>query len=230
MTTRSTATSSSLPARVVELAAEREQQLGTPDFVDAAHQLGTDEPRRWPRSPRYRAGHRRWSGRSTLRSRSIPAARACTSPCRRAASTARTSPRSGFSLFWLSFVAFWTWGAAHGSWLFACFSIPFWLVGLSMSARALKDARGVEELALEGDRGVLLTRVGPFVQRRALETRHLTLRRIAASTTGSGRGERTTPAHLALGHGTKTFQLLAGRSEAELDWVEDELRRWLGRP
>lgn len=37
-----------------------------------------------------------------------------------------------FALFWLSFVAFWTWGALRFSALFALFSIPFWLVGLGM--------------------------------------------------------------------------------------------------
>ena len=44
-------------------------------------------------------------------------------------------PRSGihardifpmlFATFWICFVAFWTWGAAHGGGLFALFSLPF---------------------------------------------------------------------------------------------------------
>lgn len=37
-----------------------------------------------------------------------------------------------FSLPWLGFIAFWTWGAAQGSAIFACFSIPFWCVGLGL--------------------------------------------------------------------------------------------------
>ncbi|RYY88581.1 MAG: hypothetical protein EOO15_08605 [Chitinophagaceae bacterium] len=36
---------------------------------------------------------------------------------------------AGFALFWLSFVAVWTYFAAQGSSLFALFSIPFWFVG-----------------------------------------------------------------------------------------------------
>lgn len=39
-----------------------------------------------------------------------------------------------FSLPWLAFIAFWTWGAAQGSALFACFSIPFWCVGLGLAS------------------------------------------------------------------------------------------------
>lgn len=37
-----------------------------------------------------------------------------------------------FSIFWLSGIAFWTWGAAQSSVAFACFSIPFWCVGLGV--------------------------------------------------------------------------------------------------
>lgn len=37
-----------------------------------------------------------------------------------------------FATFWICFIAFWTWGAAHGSIVFAAFSIPFWIVGIGM--------------------------------------------------------------------------------------------------
>ena len=37
-----------------------------------------------------------------------------------------------FSLPLLGFVIFWTWGAAQGSAIFACFSIPFWCVGIGL--------------------------------------------------------------------------------------------------
>lgn len=41
-------------------------------------------------------------------------------------------PQLLFSIFWLGFVAFWTWGASQGSIFFALFSIPFWVVGITM--------------------------------------------------------------------------------------------------
>lgn len=37
-----------------------------------------------------------------------------------------------FATFWISFIAFWTWGASQASVLFAAFSIPFWLAGAAM--------------------------------------------------------------------------------------------------
>ncbi|MFV0483907.1 MAG: hypothetical protein ACK5MG_07430 [Bacteroidales bacterium] len=41
-------------------------------------------------------------------------------------------PQLFFSIFWLGFISFWTWGASQGSVIFAMFSIPFWLVGFGM--------------------------------------------------------------------------------------------------
>lgn len=37
-----------------------------------------------------------------------------------------------FSVVWLVLLSFWTWGAWQSSMVFACFSIPFWLIGLGM--------------------------------------------------------------------------------------------------
>jgi uncharacterized Fe-S cluster protein YjdI len=46
--------------------------------------------------------------------------------------TAADIPQLLFIIFWLGFICFWTLGASQGSILFAMFSIPFWLVGLTM--------------------------------------------------------------------------------------------------
>ena len=46
--------------------------------------------------------------------------------------TASDIPQLLFIIFWLGFICFWTWGAAQGSIFFALFSIPFWIVGLTM--------------------------------------------------------------------------------------------------
>lgn len=46
-----------------------------------------------------------------------------------------------FALFWLAFVAFWTFVAAKSSPVFACFSIPFWLIGLFMLTQPLRARR-----------------------------------------------------------------------------------------
>ena len=46
--------------------------------------------------------------------------------------TASDIPQMLFTIFWLGFICFWTWGASQGSIFFALFSIPFWLVGFGM--------------------------------------------------------------------------------------------------
>ncbi len=56
----------------------------------------------------------------------------------------------GFSVVWLSFVAFWTLMAASASILFAMFSIPFWIVGVSMLYSLTKVALEKQEIELNG--------------------------------------------------------------------------------
>lgn len=46
--------------------------------------------------------------------------------------TVSVIPQLFFSIFWIGFISFWTWGASQGSVIFAMFSIPFWLVGFGM--------------------------------------------------------------------------------------------------
>ena len=46
--------------------------------------------------------------------------------------TVSMMPQMFFTLFWLGFICFWTWGASQGSVIVAMFSIPFWLVGFGM--------------------------------------------------------------------------------------------------
>lgn len=54
----------------------------------------------------------------------------------------------GFAIFWLTFVAFWTAGAAMGSVFFALFSIPFWIVGIGMLSAAVHNLFGRTTLNL----------------------------------------------------------------------------------
>ena len=54
--------------------------------------------------------------------------------------TALSIPMLIFAVFWLSFVAFWTFFASQGGVFFALFSIPFWLVGLFMLGSILNSA------------------------------------------------------------------------------------------
>ncbi|CAK0872513.1 unnamed protein product [Prorocentrum cordatum] len=59
----------------------------------------------------------------------------------------------GFSVFWLGFTATWTTGALRGGapLLFVAFSLPFWGVGVTLFATALKDLFVQETLDLGAD-------------------------------------------------------------------------------
>ena len=57
-------------------------------------------------------------------------------------------PQLLFAIFWLGFISFWTWGASQGSIIFAMFSIPFWLIGLSMIAGIINSAKEIQTITL----------------------------------------------------------------------------------
>lgn len=57
-------------------------------------------------------------------------------------------PQVLFSIFWLGFISFWTWGASQGSIFFAMFSIPFWFVGISMITGVINSANEIQKVSL----------------------------------------------------------------------------------
>jgi hypothetical protein len=71
---------------------------------------------------------------------------------------AATFATLGFATFWLGFIAFWTIGAlgvfggqppAAPNILFACFSIPFWIVGFFMMAVVAWNIWGTKSLRID---------------------------------------------------------------------------------
>ena len=63
--------------------------------------------------------------------------------------TASQIPQLLFSIFWLSFIIFWTWGASQGSIIFAMFSIPFWLVGINMIIGIVNSANEIQNIYID---------------------------------------------------------------------------------
>jgi len=61
-----------------------------------------------------------------------------------------------FAGFWISFVAFWTWGASQASVLFAMFSIPFWFVGIAMLGGVINSIKETQTIQITGDRLTLI--------------------------------------------------------------------------
>jgi hypothetical protein len=130
----------------------------------------------------------------------------------------------GFSIFWLTFIAIWTTLAFRGSWLFAAFSIPFWLVGIALARSGFRGVFGRIWLELGRDTGRLIfLPLGPNIE---LRPELLRVRAGTRDNTWMHRNQNLPPA-VILEHGTRTFALLEGWSEAERRWVQAEIEGWL---
>ena len=70
--------------------------------------------------------------------------------------TVRSIPILIFGFFWLSFIAFWTVMASKGSKIFAAFSAPFWLVGITLIYGVLKSATTSQSLKIDRMNLILL--------------------------------------------------------------------------
>lgn len=141
--------------------------------------------------------------------------------------TAKTLAPLGFAGVWLAFIALWTAGAAHGSPLFAMFSLPFWAVGIAMLRRFGLPLIQRTQLTLDRDAGELTAR--PLGRRHALRTSELRVRigdHVALRQKGVGAEERPAQAVL-IEHGVDTIALLDGFSPQEQKWIDSELRAWL---
>ncbi|VTR96324.1 serine threonine protein kinase : Serine/threonine protein kinase OS=Pleurocapsa sp. PCC 7327 GN=Ple7327_4456 PE=4 SV=1 [Gemmata massiliana] len=66
----------------------------------------------------------------------------------------------GFATVWLAFITFWTAGALGifgpdepdaANWVFASFSIPFWLIGFGMLVGVVWKARGTKSVRIDRD-------------------------------------------------------------------------------
>lgn len=70
-------------------------------------------------------------------------------------------PLMFFMIFWVGFVAFWTWGASQASVIFAMFSIPFWFVGAAMVLGFI-NAIAEKQLIEINRNSVIFTRIRPI--------------------------------------------------------------------
>ncbi len=133
-----------------------------------------------------------------------------------------------FVVFWLGFVAVWTImtlkiGAPI---FFTLFSLPFWIVGITLGGFILKRALGSEELILDRAAGMAYTE--SLLGRRRTRTWPLSdagACAIADSTVQvKGRSDR----ELSLEAGARGLRMGRGLSERELAAMRDAINAWLG--
>jgi hypothetical protein len=130
-----------------------------------------------------------------------------------------------FTVFWLGFVAFWTFMAiAMGAPLFfPLFSLPFWAVGIGMARAILKPVLSRVDIELTREGGVLVRE--SFMRTR---TRHWPLedlgscRNAPALISQKGR----TDLELALELGTKTIRFGSALSNRERAAIARSINAW----
>ncbi|MGJ5630334.1 serine/threonine protein kinase [Nostoc sp. CALU 1950] len=147
-----------------------------------------------------------------------------------------------FAIVWNSFILFWTIGALSAPFPvnipFALFSLPFWGAGFMMVYKLFFNLFGRICLRLNPEQIALTWELfaWKFYRPRASPRQSITkLVYIPKHFTKDSEGTRiAVPAQLDIWVGVKKYQLgsIGGaiKSEAELEWLAQELSDWLGLP
>ena len=148
-------------------------------------------------------------------------------------------PVMGFAVFWLGFVAFWTAGALGmfggrmglENILFACFSIPFWLVGFAMLGGCLW-AMGASRLVYM-DASILMTRLKVYLFSWRWSISRDLLQTVRLGTTPASRTENSGSLNRVLAPHVVEIVYKNGKlpiacaSADEQRWVYGEIRAFL---
>lgn len=119
-----------------------------------------------------------------------------------------------FATFWICFIAFWTWGASQSSLLFAAFSIPFWIVGITMWKGILIGISGTQYITTT-PHNILITKKGIIFPKYQT----VTYSEIESIDIGSVK-----PRVPTIVHGTKKTYFAENVSEAEMKWLINTLK------
>lgn len=131
-----------------------------------------------------------------------------------------------FSVFWLSFVAFWTLMAARGSVFFALFSLPFWLVGLGMARTVVLNLFGESLLELTPHHFDLQSHLWNYPLKRIQgELPDISAVHLAANL----RMNQTTLMALTLEAGASSLSFGGNLSRHEQLWLQSEILAFLSR-
>lgn len=145
-----------------------------------------------------------------------------------------------FAAFWNSFILIWTIGALSapfpGNIPFALFSLPFWVVGFSMIYGILYGSFGSLKISINQQQIVLNDLLGKWKIPRRRSAFRESINKLVYTPkyfTKDSDGDKTqVPAKLVIWAGVEKFELGVNdftiKSEAELEWLANELSDWLG--
>jgi hypothetical protein len=132
----------------------------------------------------------------------------------------------GFTVFWLGFVAFWTFSAAAmgAPVAFVLFSLPFWAVGIALGRTTLRATFLRTELVFDPEAGLTVSRrfIGPGRAQRcpAADLGECVI--VNSPVRTGGRKQR----QLAIEAGAKSLRVGTGLSERELNAIRAKIEAW----
>ncbi|MEB3826482.1 serine/threonine protein kinase [Phormidium sp. CCY1219] len=132
-----------------------------------------------------------------------------------------------FALFWNGFLVLWTSGAAMASIFFAMFSIPFWVVGLTLTGTLLFQFFG--RTRLEIDRETFRLQWQLFGFTRKIEGNVEDIYRAEVSPSNVKINSRPVVS-CALQVGVKTYRFGSNFTIVEQEWLVSEVASFIGKP
>ncbi|MBD2384557.1 serine/threonine protein kinase [Cylindrospermum sp. FACHB-282] len=144
-----------------------------------------------------------------------------------------------FAISWNSFILFWTIGALSAPFPinipFALFSLPFWGAGFSMVYTLLSGLFGRMRLRIDRQQIAFTYELFGFIFHRPRPSPRESISKlvyIPTHFTKDSEGNQTqTPAQLDIWAGVQKYHLVSAsgiKSEAELEWLAEELKYYLG--
>ena len=131
-----------------------------------------------------------------------------------------------FAVFWNGFLVFWTWGASRASIVFALFSIPFWLVGFAMIFWIVWELFGKVSIHINSLGIAVVKELFGFSKRTVMPLDTVGDIKVKEQDK-SMRQQNASQRGIAIDYGVKTAFVGGGLSEAELQWLAYEMRRFM---
>lgn len=133
----------------------------------------------------------------------------------------------GFALMWSGFLFFWTAGAiaVGANLLFPLFSIPFWIVGLTLLGGVLFSLAGRTRLEIDRQHFRLVWRLFGFT--RQIQGRTEDIERIELSSNYQVNDQPVMTCTLI--EGVRTHRFGSWLSQSEKEWLVEEIAAFLGK-
>jgi eukaryotic-like serine/threonine-protein kinase len=134
-----------------------------------------------------------------------------------------------FSILWITFVFFWTHAALMGGGFFALFSIPFWIIGITMLGNMINTIGESQVIKVTKESLSVFKNRAIFSKKYAYSKADIQDIRICTIYKRSGKrgGYETNYPAVFSGEGKQTF--FESCNEVEHEWVVGYLKKFMGK-